>query len=418
MIYNIALIFFVITIMDFNQLIQCGSIPTSCNNSDHDTNAEDENLYRSRFTTTFESFFPLIDNEYWIKARREPAFQENISLSMYRYYMAQHLYARLVQIKSAKGLASSDEKKYANHVQSLAPSVPYGAFTYLSSIGDIEVLEIIDEYEMDFRRFFEYSFIAWPNQAGHFGPIDWDNHFLYMSFPAPVMLVLAIQADLEDGKSFWTLISKYIPDSHYSMLQPTANLLGWKPRALVTTSQRQKLQLSGITGDGFDVINSQFQFNPKLMAMVHSYFKACPQAIVNIKERYKSKKQNFGAMEQLAWLEPEVDTYSLPSKTFAFSEKHVLAVLHPLQTGTEYLNKLSLIMGFRVNKYIYPDDWAIFQWSPNRTIPQDWILTRNRIFEFGDIGEISGTTIPFSYERDGIRTEFLERCYEGQPMYQ
>ncbi|XP_015109795.1 uncharacterized protein LOC107036369 [Diachasma alloeum] len=399
---------------------QSRGVYTSCRNSlQHDDNAGEQNPQCSRFATTFESFFPLVDNEYWIKARREPTFQENISLSMYRYYMAQHLYARLVQIQAAKGSATNDEQKFANHVQSIAPSVPYGVFTYLNAIGDIEVMETKNN-ESHLQHFFEYSFIAWPNESGHFGSVDGDTHWMYMSFPAPIIVATAVQADLaiENHKSLWKLSSDYIPDYDRYAVFPTPNLLGWKPATAVTTAQRQKLHLCGITRDGYDIVNTQFQFNPKLMTIVHSYFKACPQASVNIKTWYTNKRQNIGTMEQLAWLEREVDPNPSVSKTFAFIEKDVLAMLHPLQTNTKYLSKLSLIMGFRVKKYAVPGDWAVFDWGTNGSIPQSWTQTRNAVFEFGDIGEISGTAIPFSYARDGIRTEFLERCYEGQPMYQ
>lgn len=338
---------------------------------------------------------------------------------MYRYYMAQHLYARLVQIRAAKGSSTNDEKRFANHVQSLAPSVPYGVFTYLNAIGDIEVMEG-KKNETDLKHFFEYSFITWPNNDGHFGPVDWDTHWMYMSFPAPIVVAIAVQADLaiEDDKSFWKLSSDYIPDYDRYSGKPTPNLLGWKRATAVTTSQRQILHLCGINQDGYDVVNSQFQFNPKLMTIIHEYFKACHQVTVNIRTWYKTKKQNVGTMEQLAWLEREVDAHPSSTKTFSFIERDVLAMLHPLQTGTEYLSKLSLIMGFRVKKYAEPCDWAVFDWGINRTVPHSWIQTRNLVFEYGDIGEISGTGIPFAYERDGIRAEFLERCYEGQPMYQ
>ncbi|XP_063987398.1 uncharacterized protein LOC135167789 [Diachasmimorpha longicaudata] len=422
MIHNNSLSLLIIMMIFVNLSIPSpGAYNTSCLSSwKHDDNADEQKSQCSRFTTTFECFFPLVDNEYWIKARRESTFQENISLSMYRYYMAQHLYARLVQIKAAKGLATRTERKFANHVQSIAPSVPYGTFTYLNAIGDIEIMKTNKNNESYLEQFFEYSFISWPNEWGHFGPVDCDSHWMYMSFPAPIMVAIAVQADLtvEDHQSLWKPKSKYIPNSERYGVFPTPNWLGWKPAAAVTIAQRQNLHLSGITRDDYDVINSQFQFNPKLMTIVHSYFRASPQAAVNMKTWYTNKRQNVGTMEQLTWLEREVSTNPSVSKTFAFIEKDVLAMLHPLQAGTRYLSKLSLIMGFRVKKYAVPSDWAIFDWGHNGSIPQCWVQTRNAVFEFGDIGDISGTAIPFSYDRDGIRTEFLERCYEGRPMYQ
>ncbi|XP_015109837.1 nuclear pore complex protein DDB_G0274915 [Diachasma alloeum] len=415
-----------------------GSITTATNsslddklNDIHISNSESDSDQKSKvlkdpksrkFTTTFECFFPLVDNDYWINATREPKFQENVSLSMYRYYMTQHLYARLVQIRAAKGLATNDEINFASHVQSVAPSVPLGIFTYLKTIGDIEVMEKGDHTSMFTRHFFEYCFLTWPNNKGHFGQLCHDNHWKYMSFPAPAIVTQAIEKDLEmdelNPQSIWDLRDDLKPSLSRN-IRPTANLLGWKPATVLTIPQRQKLQLCGIFQNSFDVINSQFQFNPKIMTITHDYVKSSmsPHAIVNVEAYYENKPLNLGGIEQLAWLKRPDEEKSIPySKTFASVERNVEGMLHPLQSS--YSSELSLIMGFRVDKSKGGDDWVVYESGNYLKIPWEWIATRNQVFQFGDIGRVQGRAIPFSSRRDAVRHEFLVKCYRGVRMHE
>ncbi|XP_063987412.1 uncharacterized protein LOC135167792 [Diachasmimorpha longicaudata] len=357
----------------------------------------------NRFTTTFESFFLLVDEEYWMRASRNSKFQDNISLSMYRYYMAQHLYSRLVEIRVSKNLANHKEKEYFLRVRSLAPIVPLAIISYLNSIGDVILVE--------YGKFLSYEFPIWPNDDGDFERVSSKNHWKYMSFPAPVVVAQAIQEDLimeMKGSTNWNLKAHLIPpfeDGNPGL--PTANLLGWKPATVLTTDQRQKLHLSGINQYQFEVLNSQFQLNAKLMKIIYKYLLANPIATANITEQYEPRKSpNIGTKVQIGWLERVGDTKYPGGRTIASVERTML-VRKPL----ELMEERSQIFSFRVNK-VGSDDWAIYGWNDYNDVPQSWKETKNSVYEFANFNRniLCDTTGLIDY-RDGDRAKFLEELY-------
>ncbi|XP_063973200.1 uncharacterized protein LOC135160512 [Diachasmimorpha longicaudata] len=365
------------------------------------------------FTTTYESFIPLVDRAYWIKASKDEGFQERISLSMYRYYMIQHLYARLAQIRVAKGLGDEEEKQFAKHVYGVASCVPYSVFIFLYNLGDLQITPRSGD-----RQFFEYSVIMWPNEEGHFGRVDSSNHWKYMSLPAPAVVAQAIQEDLAytrdtAGNPHWDLppeLAPFTTEAHPGL--PTANLLGWMPATPLTHAQRNILHSSGIRENNFDVVYPRFMFNAKLLEILHAYFKASTQITMNIKSFYEDKLQHFGGPEQLGWLERKVEAHAPFSRSISYVEKNVVGKLHPLQIKAADNVEFSLILGLRVKKHTAAvNDWAVYDWQGYERVPDTWIKTRNSVFEFGDLWDVNGTTIAVSQERDGIRMRFVDKSF-------
>ncbi|XP_011304617.1 uncharacterized protein [Fopius arisanus] len=410
--------------LNFFQLCNCSSHIPCVKNSSGGKNKVKRNPHGgsytmscSSFTTTYESFLPLVDRAYWIKASKDEGFQDRISVSMYRYYMVQHLYARLAQIRVAKGLGDDEDQKFAKHVYGVASCVPYSIFVYLYNLGDLQIAPSSGK-DLEDSKYFEYSVLMWPNREGHFGRVDNTNHWKYMSMPAPMVMAQAIQEDLlftqnSSGSPYWDLkpdIRPFSNDFHPGL--PTANLLGWAPATPLTHSQRHILHASGITENNFDVIYSRYMFNSKLLEILHAYFKASRQITMNIRSFYEDKLQHFGGREQLGWLERDLEVDVPFSRSISYVERNVRGKLHPLQAKSADNVEFSLILGLRVRKYTGPvNDWAVYDWENYRRVPDSWITTRNSVFEFGDLQGINGTDISVSQERDGIRMRFVDKSF-------
>lgn len=198
---------------------------------------------------------------------------------------------------------------------------------------------------------------------------------------------------------------------------PTANLLGWKPAAILSISQRQNLYLSGITPYDFEVTDSQFQLNPKLMKIVYKYLQANSQATGDFRITSTSESVNYGAPEKLGWLRRSGEPEDPFAKTVASVERNMYATMPAIPSMGESSRKLSEILGFRIDKK-ETMDWAIYSWNDYKYVPECWNKTTNSVFEFGNISPDAEPCFRLyshyvnhsdSYlDRDGYRAQFLE----------
>ncbi|XP_076279090.1 uncharacterized protein LOC143208528 [Lasioglossum baleicum] len=261
---------------------------------------------RRTFTVTNESFIPLVDKEYDLRASTDKRFATVVSRACYRYVNCMHLYARYAQIRSLRGHFDQEEQALLTYLKDKNYSTAPVIDSYLRCIGDFQVDGKHHQLEIP----------VWPNQTGDFGRVDHNTHWQYMALPAPRILAQAIVQDLRytagvDNQRDWDIAEElrpqpYAPDPTQPAVVvrpglPTANQLGWNRATQLSTDQRVYIEDAGITIDGFGG-RGRFCINNRLIERVHD---ALNGSAAKIKLGGAITERPFGSPSQLIWLKRE-----------------------------------------------------------------------------------------------------------------
>ena len=87
------------------------------------------------FATTFEGLMPLIDREYDLIGSADRTFTKFVSRAMWTYYCVQHVYTRIIAIKTHRGESTYREMTFMNSLRSDNFPMPPCLEEYLRSVG-------------------------------------------------------------------------------------------------------------------------------------------------------------------------------------------------------------------------------------------------------------------------------------------
>lgn len=357
---------------------------------------------RRFFATTFEGLVGLIDRCYDALNVSDPTFTKYISRSMFSYYIWQHVYVRIIEIKKHTGDETHDENRYYEFMKNRNYPVPEPIEEYLKSVGTTK-----DHTGIEYRMVFP----AWPNDDGHFGQIDEDTHFLYESMAAPIVTSGRMVADLEytmnpNVNRTWDLDPTIAPNDMNAGL-PTKNLIGWAPAVTLTPEQRQILESGGVDNNSIHPDLPKFELNRAL-------FENISDKVSKLEAKVKlgtiTSGSVFGSAAQLQWQvrDPEENIY--------FDR------LHQYSNGTVRVNSShledkrltigALICAFRVRKIAVSRlrCYACYDYNGYTQVPNAWHISRNNIFDLGDVGRLNQDDFRSAYtNKDPIRTTWVRK---------
>lgn len=199
----------------------------------------------NEFAITVEGYIPLVEKEYDTIAASKPFFAKQVAKTSFVYYCVQHLYARLITIKRARGESTYNEDAYSDQVLSGNHSIPSPIESYLKAIGNV-----VDPSQLRYNLMLP----AWPQEDGTFGRVSSTTHWKYMTLPCPQIVAERIQQDMKvtavSGVRDWNLKDTLKPTEASAGL-PTRNCLGWARAATLTNDQVSFLEGAGIMEDQF-----------------------------------------------------------------------------------------------------------------------------------------------------------------------
>ncbi|XP_030755349.1 uncharacterized protein LOC115881811 isoform X2 [Sitophilus oryzae] len=319
---------------------------------------------RSKFAVTLEGLQPLIDETYNNLRFISKNFNRCVPLSAYSYYIWSIAYARIGAIKRYQG-----QENQALH----APPLPIG--DYLRSIGNIKDTTGID-YEVDFP--------AWPNEHGHFGRVSAENHYMYESLAAPVVIAQRMQQDLAYTRnpqqpSNWNLPEDLVPLEGVSAGLPTVNCLGWAPATSLTLEQQRFLESAGVCRDSIHPTLVKLPLNSRLLLDVYTFIR-CTEAAICEFEHHSQR----GSMAQMLWQKRSDEGTVSFSRTHHYCGNPMSAQCFTLIDRR--IATAALITAFRVEKDEIQGTrpYCAYDFGEYKNVPDAWHQTRNRIFNHGD----------------------------------
>ena len=386
------------------------------------------------FTVTADSFIALVRRTYENVCTADKEFSRHVSYSMYQYYNTIHFWGRVAMIRSHSGRTTEDERNLISYLSSREYPIHEPISAFLRALGDFEDPSGSEHY---------FRLMSLPNAqeiddiAGFFGRVGPDTHYLYESLPSPGVVALRVIKDLEytrgEGPKDWNLPDEIqplemappveeeeweeeqgqaqdeaIPEEERRAAEraerprnlPTANLLGWGPAVKLTTEQRQTLENCGVE-DGFATNLTRFTINEGLHDVV-------ADRVRRSTDRYKGgaslHDHRTGSLVQCAYSEKEPGPQPF-SRNQLYCEGAFRGSC-AYQLGTR-LSVAAVVMGLRMPKEACGDthNWACYDFNRYRDVPEDWIVTRNRVFEFGNVAVINHGTKHTAYtSKNRLRT--------------
>ncbi|CAG4980476.1 unnamed protein product [Parnassius apollo] len=198
------------------------------------------------------------------------------------------LYARLICLRQEEGDSTYTKDSYAAQVLSGNHSLPAPIEAYIKAIGNV-----VDNSAIRYKL----RMPAWPNEDGHFGRVDFNSHWKYMSMPCP-LVCRRIQEDLRitavPGVCEWNL-PEGLRSAEADAGNPTRNCLGWARASTLTNDQVAFLESANIMEDAFPVKFAQFQYNTDLFEKISLALSKTEQ---KIKLTPQTKKNAEGALAQ------------------------------------------------------------------------------------------------------------------------
>lgn len=320
-----------------------------------------------------------------------------------------HFWGRVAVIRSHSGRITEDERNLISYLSSREYPIHEPVNAYLRALGDFEDPSGTEHY---FRLMRLPGIEEIEDIAGFFGRVTANTHHLYESLPAPGVSALRVLKDLEytrnEGPQDWNLPDELQPleivapeeapeeeeegEEHQDEALPeeereeiahaerprnlpTANLLGWGPAVKLTTEQRQTLENCGIE-DGFATNLSRFAINEGLHEVI-------ADRVRRSTDRYKGgaslHDHRIGSIVQCAFVEKEPGPQPFSRNQLYCEGSFRGSCAYQLDTR---LSVAAIVTGLRMPKEPCGEthNWACYDFNRYRDVPEQWILTRNRVF--------------------------------------
>ncbi|KAK0086663.1 hypothetical protein PV325_002791 [Microctonus aethiopoides] len=385
-----------------------------------------EKAGENKIAPSCESFVSLCESTYQQVAVVDEEWRKSISPAMYTYYNTMHLWSRIAAIRKKAGrVCSSDERELLHYVNNGQYPIHETIKTYFRGLGDFEdpsgskrkfvCLKIPDVEKYD-------------GITGFFGKVDADTHFLYEGYPAPGVTAQRILSDylysrlVGKGPSVWNLPVALRPDrvgparvdggaaqdekqqarpakqkddgdkgrldpelggeeesEANQEPKPTANLLGWFPAVTLTSEQRKIIEQCGVNEKEFPIDIPRYALNKALFEKIAEWMRQADG-------KYKTDKamldSNKGSVVQCSFIEREDE-----SEGFIRNKRYCdgsIRACSAFQLEAR-LSVAARVMAYRMRKEALGgrNSWCCYDYDEYRAVPEDWIETRNKFYNYG-----------------------------------
>jgi hypothetical protein len=379
-----------------------------------------EEAGEQKFTITADSFITLSRRTYETVCAADKEFGRHVSPGMYQYYNVIHFWARIAAIRDHYGYATDDEKNLIRYLSSREHPLHEPINAYLRGIGDFSDPS---GTEHKFRLLRLPSREDFAGIGGFFGPVCPQTHHLYEPLPSPGVAALKVLNDLLFTRDprlhpVWDLPDDLRPEPievegeevedwegdeaipeeerrevvrDVHELRPTANLLCWSTSVRLTNEQRQTVEACGIDEEGFadDFVR---------YSLSNGLFEALADRVRTSADRYKFgaslHEHQLGSLAQCPYVEREPKEHAVFSRTKLYSEGGIRASC-AFQLD-ERMSVATRVMAFRMRKEPIGglQSWPCYDFNQYLNVPEDWIETRNTVFNYGQVIKLQRYRVP------------------------
>lgn len=404
------------------------------------------------FSPSFESFISLVERTYTQVCTADKQFQRHVSLSMYVYCNVLHLHARIAAIRQHTGKSITEENNLVMYFKSCHYPVHEPVNPFLRGIGDFT--DPSGTYHTFSIRVIPGK-TAYAGINGFYGPVTNATHVIYETYAAPGVAAQRVHEDYlyttqQNRDPIWDLpegvrpveqivianpevvvaegienegddppVEDEAPPEHAAAdpaavsevgepvaVRPTANLLGWGRATKLTTEPRQTIENCGIGGEeeGFPSEAARFCLN-------NGFFEHTAAQVTRSSQYYKTDaslhEHITGSQAQCAFVEKGEEAIGF-NRLRRYVEGNIRACS---SYQLEYRMSIAArVMAYRMRKE--PADnrqsWCCYDFNQYQQVPQNWIDTRNGVFNYGSVTPLNAATKYTEFtEKDRLSTSLL-----------
>jgi len=362
----------------------------------------------TKFSIDFSGFASLVDSSYKAMITCDRGLAKFISANMFKYYMTLALWRRIYQITSPReGSTAYDQLTGA--IGDIV--IPDDIQTYLDGIGDITDAE---------GQTWQFRVNTYPSDqpihggaAGSFGQVTAVTHVHYEQMPAPIIPLLAIEADIlrtdHAGPQVWGLTAALTPanDGNNAPGDPTYDLVGYSYARLLTDEQKLALDSNNIVvtpnNTNFGVRNIHgIPVNGELISFITGQLK-----------NSKCPAQTYTTVSTSGSLAQVPATERVSSDVGFNASKPIvdkLGLTRTYRQATDMIASSSATFRYRLmrKRNDHQRDSYCYTWDEGRHVPQLWKDNTNDTYDETSKWNISQFTLPIQ-DGKGIMNAFTLR---------